>query len=252
MLEFSIMWLITIISSFINNMSTGLRMFKDVADTGYKIDIEHLSEILNQINSEVTKKTWLEMLIPFYNLYKSFKIQIQYSQNRDVILQQLDTLRSVEEMSEWEKIEYSKKPTGLNAIIVKFKFEDKLNTAIKIKLENNQGVIWYIDEEETKNIIILKAEGTVSGLSTEEQKQKIIEHYVKLYNDAVTKFGTFNNFESSVGKTVYNHVQKKIDTPKKSTFKQIEELKKLKDEITSEQTMEVKETGYQKINKKDK
>lgn len=251
MFEFSIMWIITIISSFANNMSIGLRMFKDVADAGYKIDIEHLSGILNEINPEGTKITWIEMLIPFYNLYKSIMARSQYVENRDAILQQLDTLGSVEEMSEWEKKEYSKNTTGLNAILVTIKSVNQLNNSVKISLSDNQGTIWFVNEEETKDILIVKAEGPIANLTIEEQKQRIRGTLNRLADDIVDEYGSFESLKKEIKESMSSGDKEiKITLHEKSTSAKIEDLKELKKELTREETAE--EKGYQKTNKKDK
>lgn len=49
-MEFLIIWIGTIIISFGMEIATDLRLFKDVADAGYKINLEKLSELQKQFD----------------------------------------------------------------------------------------------------------------------------------------------------------------------------------------------------------
>ncbi len=49
------MYLFTFITSISVEIANELRIFKDVADAGYKIDFEKLSEFMKKVNPETQK-----------------------------------------------------------------------------------------------------------------------------------------------------------------------------------------------------
>lgn len=107
-MELLVLWLGTSITSFCMEMANELRMFKDVADAGYKIDIRRLSDLSKQLNPNASKATLLSMLIPIFNIMQVFQRTVQYNNARPMILDQLNVMDALEEMSEIEKQEYQK------------------------------------------------------------------------------------------------------------------------------------------------
>lgn len=154
-----------------------LRMFKDAADAGYKIDVKRLSELGMQLNPNATKETLLSMLIPIFNVMQVFQRTIQYNNVRPMILDQLSVIDALEEMTESEKAEYLKNPTGLNTLVVPLKSEIRLSKAISIKINdgNEHSEIYYEMSESLDDITILKVSGSASRLTVEEQKKRVVE-----------------------------------------------------------------------------
>lgn len=154
-----------------------LRMFKDAADAGYKIDVKRLSELGMQLNPNATKETLLSMLIPIFNVMQVFQRTIQYNNVRPMILDQLSVIDALEEMTESEKAEYLKNPTGLNTLVVPLKSEIRLSKAISIKINdgNEHSEIYYEMGESLDDITILKISGSASRLTVEEQKKRVVE-----------------------------------------------------------------------------
>lgn len=120
-MEFLFTWLGTCIASFGLEIANELRMFKDVADAGYKIDTKRLGNLNKQLNPKATKISFLSLLIPIFNIIQVFQNTIKYNEIRPTILDQLSLFDVLEEMSDIEKQEYLKKPTGLNAVFVSMK-----------------------------------------------------------------------------------------------------------------------------------
>lgn len=201
-MEFLVLWLGTSIASFGMEISNELRMFKDVVDAGYKIDVNRISELGKQLNPNATKVTLLSMLIPVFNLMQVFQKTIQYNNARPMILNQLSVIDALEEMSEIEKKEYEKNPTGLNAFIALLKSETRLEKAASIKIDdiNEHGEIYYEMGKSFDDITILKVTGSASRLTVEEQKKKVVEAWkvafqagMKKYGDAETLINTLKN-----------------------------------------------------------
>jgi len=102
-----------IITSFLMELTNELRMFKDVADAGYKVNLNkmtELSKMQKEINPNAINNKYLALLIPIFNIMQAFKNAIQYNDVRPMILDSLNVTGVLEEMSEFEKQEYSKKP----------------------------------------------------------------------------------------------------------------------------------------------
>jgi len=71
-MEFLLLWLGTSVASFGMGIANGLRIFKDTADAGYKIDVKRLSELGKQLVPNATKISLLSKLIPIFNVMQVF------------------------------------------------------------------------------------------------------------------------------------------------------------------------------------
>lgn len=85
-MEFLVVWLTTVVASHSLDLVNGLRMYKDVADNGYKIDNKRFSELSKQLYPNASKVRSLLMLIPIVNLMQVFKRAAQYNNIRPMVL----------------------------------------------------------------------------------------------------------------------------------------------------------------------
>jgi hypothetical protein len=170
-MEILIIWIGTIVTSFGMEMANELRMFKDAADSGYKIDTQGLFEFLKQINPNETKVTLMSLLIPGANIVSVLQRTVQYNNSRPMLLSQLSVIDSLIPMTKEEKENYKKKPSALNALIISAKPVESLS----ISYTDNDGksTIWF--KIENDNFIIVKSEGPVSNLTNLEQRSKLEE-----------------------------------------------------------------------------
>ena len=183
-MEFIFFWLSTSVTSFIMEISNELRVFKDAADAGYKIDIRKMTELSEKLNKNAIKVKHISMLIPIFNIIQVFISITQYNNIRPMILDQLSAMDILEEMTETEKKEYSKKTTGLNAMKIIINSEVKLKNAALLKINNDNefSEIYYeisatvedITKITTKDVTIIKVKGDASNLTEEEQKKKVV------------------------------------------------------------------------------
>ena len=270
-MEIILVYLGTIIMGFVFELDNTFTMYKDVADAGYKIDNDRMKEFANRMNPKQNNNSLLRLLIPIYNIIKPMMIRLQYNQQKFALLDQLDVMDCLEEMTETEKVEYAKKPTGLNAILIPLKTKIELSKALKFEFKE-EGTIWFIFDEKQKDIKIVKAEGPISKLPLAEQKQKLKEEYMEIFGKIIEQFGTIENFSKEVVSTPKDKEGKiLIDITPKSTTEKIAELKDLRDELTftidyeeakrrgvddavliKESANETEEKGYQKAKRKDK
>ena len=199
-MDFLVLWLGTSVASFGMEIANELRIFKDVADAGYKVDIKRLSELGKQLNPNAKKITFLSGLIPIFNVMQVFQRTMQYNNVRPFILDQLSVIDALEEMSEIESEEYLKNPTGLNALIVPLKTEIRLSKATLIKINDGDeySEIYYEMGESLKDITILKVTGPASRLTVEEQKKKVVEAWRTIVQAGMEKYDNSETFVNAL------------------------------------------------------
>lgn len=113
-----ITWIGTIIASFGMEMANELRMLKDAADNGYRVDIKRMSELSKQMNPEAKEAALKSLLIIGLNIYGVFQRMLQYNNIRPFILDQLNVMDSLIPMTNEEKEQYMKRPTAINAFVI--------------------------------------------------------------------------------------------------------------------------------------
>ncbi|MDD7150952.1 MAG: hypothetical protein PUH43_03340 [Clostridium sp.] len=221
-----------------------MRMFKDVADAGYKINIDRLSDLSKKLNPDASKITLLSMLIPIFNIIQVFERITKYNNIRPMLLDQLSIIDALEEMSEIEKQEYQKRPTGLNAILVPFKLEVRIAKADSVKIENDneKSEIFYEIGDSLDDITILKVAGDAYRLTEAEQKKKVIEaiksslsEETEEYDDVENATNTIKDNDDLELKNTDNKEEQKV-TPKQesSLSRQKQALEDLKNKLIEE------------------
>ena len=240
-----VLWISTVAASFCIELTNELRMFKDVADAGYKINIDRLSDLSKKLNPDASKITLLSMLIPIFNIIQVFERITKYNNIRPMLLDQLSIIDALEEMSEIEKQEYLKKPTGLNAILVPFKLEVRIAKADSVKIENDneKSEIFYEIGDSLDDITILKVAGDAYRLTEAEQKKKVIEAIkssllaeTEEYDDVENATNTIKDNDDLELKNTDNKEEQKV-TPKQesSLSRQKQALEDLKNKLIEKQ-----------------
>lgn len=240
-----VLWISTVAASFCIELTNELRMFKDVADAGYKINIDRLSDLSKKLNPDASKITLLSMLIPIFNIIQVFERITKYNNTRPMLLDQLSIIDALEEMSEIEKQEYQKRPTGLNAILVPFKLEVRIAKADSVKIENDneKSEIFYEIGDSLDDITILKVAGDAYRLTEAEQKKKVIEAIkssllaeTEEYDDVENATNTIKDNDDLELKDTDNKEEQKV-TPKQesSLSRQKQALEDLKNKLIEKQ-----------------
>lgn len=240
-----VLWISTVAASFCIELTNELRMFKDVADAGYKINIDRLSDLSKKLNPDASKITLLSMLIPIFNIIQVFERITKYNNTRPMLLDQLSIIDALEEMSEIEKQEYQKRPTGLNAILVPFKLEARIAKADSVKIENDneKSEIFYEIGDSLDDITILKVAGDAYRLTEAEQKKKVIEAIkssllaeTEEYDDVENATNTIKDNDDLELKNTDNKEEQKV-TPKQesSLSRQKQALEDLKNKLIEKQ-----------------
>lgn len=155
----------SVIASTVIEISNELRFFKDIADAGYKINIDKLTELSKSLNND---KTLAFLLIPIINIFQVFQNVMTYNNQKEDILNSSHIVGLIEEMTPIEKKMYQDNPTSINALLVPLKYYNRCISANKIKIMTNDypSEITY-DIDKDKNITILKVEGYLSNKDEE-------------------------------------------------------------------------------------
>lgn len=106
-LNIIILHLGTIGISLASLLKLGFKLIKDIANEGYKINIDRLTEINNSITPN--KKVLLNLLIPFWNIVYAIKNIENYKFSFNSFYSSLSVMDALEEMNDFEKKEYAKK-----------------------------------------------------------------------------------------------------------------------------------------------
>lgn len=252
-----VLWISTVAASFCIELTNELRMFKDVADAGYKINIDRLSDLSKKLNPDASKITLLSMLIPIFNIIQVFERITKYNNIRPMLLDQLSVIDALEEMSEIEKQEYLKKPTGLNAILVPFKLEARIDKSDSVKIENDneKSEIFYEIGDSLDDITILKVAGDAYRLTEAEQKKKVIEAIKSSLSEETEEYDDVENATNTIKDNDYlelkdtDNKEEQNVTPKQesSLSRQKQALEDLKNKLIEE-----KEQAAQKLPAKTK
>ena len=245
-MEILIFWLVTSITSVCIEVTNELRVFKDIANAGYKVDIKKLSKLKKQLNLNYSKTTILSMLVPIFNIAKVLKRKTQYNNARPMLLEQLDSIDSLEKMSEIEKKEYLRRPTGLNALLTPIKMERRLANAASVQVcsKDENSEIFYEIGKSFYDITILKATGDASQLTVEEQKQIVLDAWENMVSAGLEKYGNKETFKNAINNNTSLDLsysltdEENVTNPNQelSISEQIQKLEELKNELSEEQT----------------
>ena len=104
-------WGGTELVAFLINCSTSFRVIKDLADSGYKLKYSNLSSSLKKMKSTIKEENEILKHLPIGNVVNSIMMGMAYIYNKEKVFTGLKVLDLVEELSDFEKEEYSKKKT---------------------------------------------------------------------------------------------------------------------------------------------
>lgn len=184
---FLALWLGTTAVSFGIVLSSVFNIFKEAADQGYSINSEAMTEIANE-TSDQQKLIFLGLLIPGLNILESLFFKAKVNNEMLDILDMYDMLGALEEMSPFEKAEYEKSPTGLNAIITPMDYKLRLKNAQTIIIDDYfTSEVVFEQGTEFEDITILKVSGPLARLEASEQKEIVNDARTKRLCDAFAK-----------------------------------------------------------------
>lgn len=171
-----------------------LRMLKDMADAGYKLYLKR--------ETNTSNNTLIYFFIPLLNIIYMLKVSIEYAYNSSFMLDELNVLGYLEEMTEDEKKEYNKNPTSINAILIPLKSYEEIRPvhSLTFKNKNVSNEILFNMGDDGEEIRIIHANGFIAKLSVDEQKQLIQKTIAKIISKDFSKFLKTGKFKE---KTCY-------------------------------------------------
>ena len=243
-MNFLILWILTILSSYGVILYTSLSLIKNIYDNGYKFITTNLKEYGDKNQDLPINKIFkLSMIIPFYNLFTSFKTMFNYSQYPNRILLELKTLGIIEEMTEFEKQEYEKNPSLKTGLISQSRLEKAMKFTIKEELGESVAYVEVNDDEE---LDIIYSTGPISRLSKEEQKAKIVKFSKEMTKELVDSFiQRLDTFEKDIIEDKQtdmisnDEAENNLETIKKRKENLIKLKQELQELIDSEENKEI-------------
>lgn len=239
-MNFLIMWLCTIILSLGMTAISSMKLIKDIADLGYKINMKEIDR-LDRISNNSNNNILLSFLIPFYNIMFAMQVTLEYNNDKSTPINVLNVIGLLNEMNKEELEEYSKNPTLLNALyvsVVSNKEQDDLDkdldltNASYIKFEDDGSEVYFDTNDEFYDIIILKVTGPLSKLSKNKQLKKVREAYRQMQESIIE-----NSKTSS------------IEEKSNSIGEQIETLKNMKEQLLNKDSKNIDNNNLKLIKK---
>lgn len=119
-------YVVTSIASIMIVKYNYFRMYKDVSDKGYKINIKNITNEIKP-NKKKTNYKKLLLLLPVINIFVAANKVIKYNKVKQFLVDRLKSTDFIEEMTEEEKKIYQSNPTINNAvnIIVYSRFKEE-------------------------------------------------------------------------------------------------------------------------------
>lgn len=231
MVQFIIMWFITIIISICMSIKNSALLFKDVADAGYKIELSKIKDVYDSIGPGFDRNNKLIFLIPFVNILNQVNVTIKYNNIRPFLLDELNVMNCLEEMTDLEKEKYNENKTGFTAIKISSGYYEIGSTKIDVYIGEEKCTVYYILQKD--GVKIVKATGSFNDLSLAEQKEKLSQ---SIYNEC---YKMLDDFSSELEKLEQD--EKVINDKNK-----IEMLKEIR-----KQFEEIKEKKYEYVDNKE-
>lgn len=193
---FLTIWIGTTIMSFIIDVGNKLRLYKDLADNGYKMNFSKTKNVASNLDPEGANIAFISKFIPIYNVLMTIGHTIEYNNSKEGIVRNLQILGLLEEMSDEEKEDYSKKPTGLNAYLVPIKSTVRKESEITftIEVENETSEIIYNIKNDHHDIDILRVSGKMSEMPIDELKALISWTWERVFAEGYEKHGNIEDF----------------------------------------------------------
>lgn len=239
-MDFLMIWICTSVVSVYTVFKQVLKMIKEFADEGYKINSKDIDNINNGMSYEVSQSSRLSLLsmfIPIYNLYFALMFVQKYESNKDTIFMYMKTIGAIEEMEDFEKKEYHKNPTLLNSVNVSKKYEEYLKKSFKFTINDRNTTTDFYCILENGDLRIVKTEGFYARYTEEKQKEFLCSVMIEFFKKIENTYSSVEEFVKSLDgqksiiinlERVYEEKNDKKDVESKSIK---DKYVKLRDEV---------------------
>ena len=121
-------YVVTSIASIMIVKYNYFRMYKDVSDKGYKINIKNITNEIKQ-NKKKTNYKKLLLLLPVINIFVAANKVIKYNKVKPYLVDSLKSTSFIEKMNDEEKEYYKSNPTintAVNVVVYSRYKEEKM------------------------------------------------------------------------------------------------------------------------------
>lgn len=213
----------SIILSVVADRVNDYRIFKDLADAGYKLNLDKLMEITKDIktnddvynnqgvgikkrpntNSDYSKSVKkVAMFIPWFNIYTVYKNIKAYNEARARTFEYFNFLGVLEEMTLEEKERYAKHPNGYVAYrICLFPTPKSVkNKIIVLTYKDNNGTskIIYEIRDNLEDIHVLEVTGSMEEIWKKAENKDLENKLKKILLGGIDKYEGLEKFIEAV------------------------------------------------------
>lgn len=233
-MEFLVIWIASIITSYGISFTNILQVLKKAADDGYRVDFKKMKQRLSLVFNDGI------VLIPGFNILYAVKELFDYN-NCVGLLDTFRILELIDHMTIKERAEYVKNATGLNAYLIAKTHEKSLEDAPFVLLKDGSFIYYKLKSVEEclkslnmlDSIVILKATSYARNLSVSEQKQIVMDKHRDIIEGRFEKYIIENLNYDEVLNNDMNCLTEEKSKETIPVSERIKELKNMKKEITS-------------------
>lgn len=184
----------TIVLSFSIELLNEMTIFKEIANRGYKIDMNKASKYANKKEQQMFL---VKMIIPGVNIVEAFKRMNKYEKAKSELFANLDKIDLFVKMTDEEYQQYIDRPKSTTALNLAIALEDKKELPKKepikqtgyIKISNGTyrhefGDGTYTEilfKKENGKAIVTSMKGKITELSPKEQQEELDKIFKTLY-----------------------------------------------------------------------
>ena len=122
-------YVVTSIASIMIVKYNYFRMYKDVSDKGYKINIKNITNEIKPNKKKTNYKKLLLLLLPVINIFVAANKVIKYNKAKPYLVDSLKSTSFIEKMNDEEKEYYKSNPTintAVNVVVYSRYKEEKM------------------------------------------------------------------------------------------------------------------------------
>lgn len=122
-------YVVTSIASIMIVKYNYFRMYKDVSDKGYKINIKNITNEIKPNKKKTNYKKLLLLLLPVINIFVAANKVIKYNKVKPYLVDSLKSTSFIEKMNDEEKEYYKSNPTintAVNVVVYSRYKEEKM------------------------------------------------------------------------------------------------------------------------------
>lgn len=184
----------TIILSFSLEILNEMTIFKEIANRGYKIDMNKASKYANKKQKQ---NYLLKLLVPGVNIVEAIKRINKYEKAKTELLANLDKIDLFVKMTDEEYQQYIDRPKATTALNLAIALEDKKELPKKepikqtgyIKISNGTyrhefGDGTYTEilfKKDNGKVIVTSMKGKITELNSKEQQEELDKIFKTLY-----------------------------------------------------------------------